>query len=216
MENFLQYSIYGIEIYYIISFILVGITYFIYSWIKINKVKYIRISMLVLAITYTALLIIIIKNNINIDKIKSTIWALIIVTTVMFFKSKNDIRGDKVATIINKQKLWRKKKYYFYAKDFNEIELRQIEFVLIDFFEKFNDNNYDEKIGDLFIWITKKQEKVNIKLINKLDYFCDRYYDDIVGVYREFSQENQFEENKLLITGKRDKDIQLEVKFSSY
>lgn len=65
---------------------------------------------------------------------------------------------------------------------------------------------YKEKIGDLFIWIKKKDRKIRIKLVNQLDFYCDVYLEDIISRYNNVKNELNA---KLIVTGEKDAKIEL-------
>ncbi|WP_238881794.1 hypothetical protein [Clostridium sp. YIM B02551] len=206
MNNFKEVQILGINMYYIVTFLIVVIIYGAYDWIKRNRIGYLRKMLLINIIVFSALLFLLISNNINEDRIKSGCLAIIIVSTVMLFRAKHDTRGDKALKMFNSQVIWRKKHIYFFPADFSDNEIDLIRFKLKTVFDCFKGNTYDKKIGDLFIWIKKKNNKVNIKIINQLDYNCDEHVEDIVNRYKDIEDRIN---GKLVIEGKQDLKIQL-------
>jgi len=199
-------QILGIGIHYIITFFIMITTYSLYEWVKKNKIQYLRRMLLIITFIFSALLSCLIIYDINDDKLKSSCFAVIIVCIVNFFRAKHDQRGYGVWSIIDKQKYWRKKHTYFFPKDFNNEELEMIKRNLNSFFCEFEGNVYKEKIGDLFIWIKKKDRKIRIKLVNQLDFYCDVYLEDIISRYNNVKNELNA---KLIVTGEKDAKIEL-------
>lgn len=64
---------------------------------------------LVIVLTFTALLLLLLFNNVNDDALKQLYLTIILISIFMFFRAKQDIRGNKISEIINKQAYWRKK-----------------------------------------------------------------------------------------------------------
>lgn len=91
-------------------------------------------------------------------------------------------------------------------KDFNDDELELIKTNLESIFDSFKNSNYSTKIGDLFIWIEKKNKKVSIRIVNQLDYYCEEYSEDIINKYKYIEK---LVNSKVSITGNNDAKIEL-------
>lgn len=190
MNHFLKISFGPLDMYEILTCILMLSIYYSYSYIKKRspeKLHYISKIVLILAMIY-----IVINITLKIREQDVYIFTIpfIVVGFILRNKSKNDIRGIEVLKIINSQKNWDKKEEYFFPKDFTDEELKVIESKLKDIFNEINNNFGDKNIGGLFIWIKKKKNAKTIRIINVLD--VDKKEEIIIlkKIYNKISRGN--------------------------
>lgn len=167
---------------------IVIIIYSLYNWISKNKITYLQIFLLFNAIIFTILILLLIVNGVDEDIMKSGRFSSILLSIILLFKSKHELRGYKIIDLINKYDIWDKKHIYFFPKDFNDIEIDIIEKEFQDYFYYFTDYNYENKLGELYIWIKKKNNKINIKIVNQFDHYSEIVTEDIVDRYKHIEK----------------------------
>ncbi|MDV4152030.1 hypothetical protein R0131_14470 [Clostridium sp. AL.422] len=186
----------NIDIYYrIINLVLISLTYGTYKAVKKYKVKLIRIIMLSFSTTYFFTFICLEFNKYNNDDIKIVLFILSVITLILFFKSKQDIRAIKITELINSQDIWEHKEYIFNAKDFTDEEINIVEKVLKDIFYEVNKNLGYRKLGRQDIYIRKNKIAKSIRIVNILYYDNKQDINLLTSIYERVAKENYGEVN---------------------
>lgn len=169
MNEFLQKSFLGyIEMYRVLTCILMLIIYGSYSYIKKNKPEnliYISNIILILSSIYIGINIILKQFY---QDVYIFIMPFIVVAFILRNQAKHDKRGRRIYEIINIQKKWEKKDILFIPKEFDDKEIEVIFNILQEIFYEINRNVSSENIGGLFIKIRKKRKVKGINVINVL------------------------------------------------
>ncbi|MDB1934046.1 hypothetical protein PMY12_08635 [Clostridium tertium] len=169
MNEFLQKSFLGyIEMYRVLTCILMLIIYGSYSYIKKNKPEnliYISNIILILSSIYIGINIILKQFY---QDVYIFIMPFIVVAFILRNQAKHDKRGRRIYEIINIQKKWEKKDILFIPKEFDDKEIEVIFNILQEIFYEINRNVSSENIGGLFIKIRKKRKVKGINIINVL------------------------------------------------
>jgi hypothetical protein len=169
MNEFLQKSFLGyIEMYRVLTCMLMLIIYGSYSYIKKNKPEnliYISNIILILSSIYIGINIILKQFY---QDVYIFIMPFIVVAFILRNQAKHDKRGRRIYEIINIQKKWEKKDILFIPKEFDDKEIEVIFNILQEIFYEINRNVSSENIGGLFIKIRKKRKVKGINIINVL------------------------------------------------
>ncbi|WP_394883895.1 hypothetical protein [Clostridium tertium] len=169
MNEFLQKSFLGyIEMYRVLTCMLMLIIYGSYSYIKKNKPEnliYISNIILILSSIYIGINIILKQFY---QDVYIFIMPFIVVAFILRNQAKHDKRGRRIYEIINIQKKWEKKDILFIPKEFDDKEIEVIFNILQVIFYEINRNVSSENIGGLFIKIRKKRKVKGINIINVL------------------------------------------------
>ena len=180
----------NVDFYYrILDLILVTLTYAAYKVVKKYKIKLIRFVMFSSSIIYFITFFYLELSKSSNDYIKTISFILAIISLIVFYKSKQDIRGNKIIELINNQNIWENKECIFKPKDFTDKEINSAKKVLEDIFYEINKKLGYRKIGKQTISI-KKNQNANILYNDN-----EKELNLIKDIYNEFAKKYYGEVN---------------------
>ena len=189
MGNYRDIFLESIWSYRIITISLVIILYIIYQYLKNTRIYYLDKFFIGILLISAIILAFLNINNVEDDVIKSRCIVFIIISIVLFFRSRHDKRGYCITKYLRNIPYFKNKQIYFFPKDFSNEEIDKVNVAVNKIFSYYDKLDSNNKLGNLYIWIKKKNKRINIRIIHQLDYNSNDYSQYIINLFSKIEKE---------------------------